>query len=53
MKYKLPDKVTEVMDKIRNEGYEIYAVGGCVRNMILKIKIKQNRTEFLMSLKYP
>jgi len=40
MKYKLPDKVTEVMDKIRNEGYEIYAVGGCVRNMILKIKTK-------------
>lgn len=36
MNIKLPDEVFFVLDKIESYGYEAFAVGGCVRDMLLK-----------------
>lgn len=35
MKFHLPKEVKEVMRKLKKAGWEVYAVGGCVRDMIL------------------
>lgn len=32
---KLPDKVSEIIDRLTAAGYEAYAVGGCVRDSVL------------------
>ena len=31
----IPDKVNKIIEELRNHGFEAYAVGGCVRDMIL------------------
>ena len=36
----IPDNVLEIYKKFQNENFEIYFVGGCVRNIILKKAIK-------------
>lgn len=35
MKFQLPEKVQYIIDTLINNGYEAYAVGGCVRDLIL------------------
>ena len=35
MKIKLPDNVKMILDRLHAEGFEAYAVGGCVRDSIL------------------
>lgn len=35
MKIALPEKVTYIIDKLTEQGFEAYAVGGCVRDTIL------------------
>ncbi|MDO4312260.1 MAG: CCA tRNA nucleotidyltransferase [Eubacteriales bacterium] len=35
MKIQLPDKVKQIIDTLQSDGYEAYAVGGCVRDSIL------------------
>lgn len=35
MKFKIPEKVQYIIDTLIDNGYEAYAVGGCVRDMIL------------------
>lgn len=35
MKIQLPDKVNRIIDTLQRNGYEAYAVGGCVRDSIL------------------
>ena len=32
---KLPEKVTWILDRLSEHGYEAYAVGGCVRDSLL------------------
>ena len=33
--YKLPAAVTSIIERLETAGYEAYAVGGCVRDMLL------------------
>ncbi len=40
MKIKLPDYVKLLQDKLNHHGYECYLVGGCVRDSILSLDIK-------------
>lgn len=35
MKLKLPAKVKYILDILRQNGYEAYVVGGCVRDSVL------------------
>lgn len=35
MKYQLPGEVKRVLSKLKKAGYEVYIVGGCVRDLIL------------------
>lgn len=35
MKIKIPDKVNYIINNLENNGYEAYAVGGCVRDTVL------------------
>lgn len=35
MVFQIPDKVQYILDTLNNNGYEAYAVGGCVRDMVL------------------
>ncbi len=35
MNFIIPDKVNKIIEELRNHGFEAYAVGGCVRDMIL------------------
>ena len=35
MKIDLPDKVTYIIETLTEHGFEAYAVGGCVRDMML------------------
>ncbi|OGG02772.1 hypothetical protein A2W14_06620 [Candidatus Gottesmanbacteria bacterium RBG_16_37_8] len=39
-KYKLPDHARELMDKMKMAGFECFAVGGCVRDMLLSKETK-------------
>ena len=34
-KIKLPEAVSKIIDRITEAGYEAYAVGGCIRDMLL------------------
>ncbi len=34
-KIELPEKVSQIINKLNNEGFEAYAVGGCVRDSLL------------------
>lgn len=36
MKIELPSKVNQIIKKLQSAGYEAYAVGGCIRDSILK-----------------
>jgi putative nucleotidyltransferase with HDIG domain len=36
----IPDNILEIYKKLQNANFEIYFVGGCVRNIILKREIK-------------
>jgi|SRR3989344_5393344 len=40
MKYQLPKEASLLMKKFRDSGFEIHAVGGCVRDMILSKKTR-------------
>jgi len=40
MNIKIPDEVKYIIDTLENNGYEAYAVGGCVRDSILGIEPK-------------
>jgi len=35
MKFELPKQAKELMAKMKKAGFECYAVGGCVRDMML------------------
>lgn len=35
MKFQIPKKVNEIIEVLMQHGYEAYAVGGCVRDMVL------------------
>ena len=36
----IPTNVLSIYEKIQDEGFEVYFVGGCVRNLIMKISVK-------------
>lgn len=36
MKFVFPDEILEIYNKFENSGFQIYFVGGCVRNILLK-----------------
>ncbi len=36
----IPDKIFILQDKFKNKGFEIYLVGGCVRNILLRKEVK-------------
>ncbi len=36
----IPDKILDIYRKFDNSGFEIYLVGGCVRNLLLKKDVK-------------
>ena len=36
----IPDNILEVYKKLQNRGFDVYLVGGCVRNIILKREVK-------------
>ncbi len=40
MKYQLPPKVKETLEKLKKAGFEAYIVGGCVRDLLLKRETK-------------
>jgi tRNA nucleotidyltransferase (CCA-adding enzyme) len=40
MKFRLPPKVSFIIDSLEGRGYEAYAVGGCVRDMVLALEPK-------------
>ena len=35
MKFRIPQKVNEIIEELMQHGFEAYAVGGCVRDMVL------------------
>lgn len=35
MKFNIPQKVNDIIEELMRHGYEAYAVGGCVRDMVL------------------
>lgn len=37
MKIEIPYKVSKIIDKIQEAGFEAYAVGGCIRDSIMKL----------------
>ena len=37
---KIPENIKFILQKLNNSGYESYLVGGCVRNSLLNISIK-------------
>lgn len=40
MKYVLPDDIISIYKQIENAGFEIYFIGGCVRDLIMGIPVK-------------
>lgn len=36
MKFELPEKVNNIIEALQQKGFEAYAVGGCVRDMVLQ-----------------
>lgn len=38
MVFKLPEKVNNIINLLKRSGYEAYAVGGCVRDMVMGIE---------------
>ena len=40
MQKQIPERILEVYKKVEKAGYEIYFVGGCVRNLLLKKTVK-------------
>jgi tRNA nucleotidyltransferase (CCA-adding enzyme) len=36
MDFRIPQKVNDIIEELNKHGYEAYAVGGCVRDMVLK-----------------
>src|SRR3990172_11362086 len=36
----IPKKVKEIYDKLEGSGFEVYFVGGCVRNLIMNLPVK-------------
>ncbi len=40
MKYFIPDDIISIYEKLANAKYEVYFIGGCVRDLILKIPVK-------------
>lgn len=37
MNFKLPEKVNSIIKRLKANGYEAYAVGGCVRDMVMGV----------------
>ena len=35
MKFQIPEKVRHIIGKLHDNGFEAYAVGGCVRDLVL------------------
>ncbi len=40
MKYLIPDEIITLYKAIQNAGFEVYLIGGCVRNLLLERKVK-------------
>ena len=40
MKYSIPDDVISIYKKVEDAGFEIFLVGGCVRDLVMKIPVK-------------
>ncbi len=36
----IPEEIIKIYKKVQDAGFEVYLVGGCVRNMLLKKKVK-------------
>lgn len=40
MMTKIPEEIINIYHKIQSSGFKVYFVGGCVRNLLMKIKVK-------------
>ena len=40
MKYTIPEDIINVYKEVENKGFEVYFIGGCVRDLLLDLKIK-------------
>jgi len=40
MKFDIPDEIVSIYKKLEKSGFEIYLVGGCVRDLLLKKEVK-------------
>ena len=40
MKYSIPDDVISIYKKIEDQGFEVYLIGGCVRDLLTDIPVK-------------
>lgn len=40
MNYSLPKEIISIYKKLESAGYEVYLVGGCVRNLVMNIPVK-------------
>lgn len=40
MKYSIPDDVISIYKQIENAGFEVYFIGGCVRDLIMGVPVK-------------
>jgi len=40
MNFDIPDEIVSIYKKLEKSGFEVYLVGGCVRNLLLKKEVK-------------
>jgi len=40
MRIKLPNEIVDILNKLEKSGFEAYAVGGCIRDILLEKKPK-------------
>lgn len=40
MTQKIPKEIKDIIKKVESEGFEVYLVGGCVRNLLMEIPVK-------------
>ncbi len=40
MSYAIPDEIISVYEKLENAGFEVFLIGGCVRNLVMGITVK-------------
>lgn len=40
MNYSIPEDVTSIYKKIQDQGFEVYFIGGCIRDLVMGIPVK-------------